>query len=129
MPIVVVIGGPNGAGKTSIAEDVLANTLELQEFVNADTIARGLSGFDPDRAAIAAGRVMLSRLKELAKQRVSFAFESTLSGRVFAPWLSTLKRDGYEVHVIYVSLRSAKLANTRVKARVRLGAGTAYHQK
>lgn len=121
MPIVVVIGGPNGAGKTSIAKEVLAETLELQEFVNADTIARGLSGFDPERAAIAAGRVMLSRLKELAGQRVSFAFESTLSGRAFASWLSTLKQDGYEIHVIYVSLRSPALAISRVKSRVRKG--------
>lgn len=120
-PMIVVIGGPNGAGKTSIAEDVLADTLEIQKFVNADAIARGLSAFDPDRAAIAAGRVMLTRLKELAKQRVSFAFESTLASRTFAPWLAGLKNDGYEVLVLYVSLRSQELALRRVKARVRRG--------
>jgi predicted ABC-type ATPase len=119
--MVVVIGGPNGAGKSTIAEDVLASTLNIQEFVNADTIARGLSGFDPDRAAIAAGRVMLTRLRELANQRTSFAFESTLASRTFAPWLASLKHDGYEVQLFYVALRSPSLALRRVKARVRQG--------
>ncbi|PYR55417.1 MAG: Zeta toxin family protein, partial [Acidobacteria bacterium] len=44
--------------------------LAVNEFVNADVIARGLSAFDPESAAIAAGRVMLTRLHELAAQRV-----------------------------------------------------------
>lgn len=79
-PIVVVIGGPNGAGKTTISEQVLADTLRLHEFVNADMIARGLSAFNAETAAIAAGRVMLTRLRELAGQRTSFAFESTPPG-------------------------------------------------
>lgn len=43
-------------------------------FVNADVIAGGLSAFDPASAAIPAGRVMLARIRELAAQRVNFAF-------------------------------------------------------
>jgi hypothetical protein len=119
--MVVVIGGPNGAGKTTISQEVLAHTIGIQEFVNADVIARGLSGFNPERAAIAAGRVMLTRLRELAGQRGNFAFESTLASRTFAPWLKSLKADGYEVHIIYVSLLSPDLAIRRVRARVRKG--------
>ena len=65
-PGVVVIGGPNGAGKTTISRDFISETLGLAEFVNADFIAKGLSGFEPDRSALAAGRIMLARLRELA---------------------------------------------------------------
>ncbi len=120
-PIVIVIAGPNGAGKTTIAKRVLADTLGLVEFVNADVIAAGLSGFAPDRSALTAGRIMLGRLRELASSRASFAFESTLASRTFAPWLSELCTGGYEFHLVYVYLASPALAVERVEARVRKG--------
>ena len=83
-PSVVILAGPNGAGKSTVAPALLHGTLAVNEFVDADVIARGLSAFDPESVAIAAGRVMLARLRELAGQRVSFAFETTLASRTFA---------------------------------------------
>ncbi|MBM3568847.1 MAG: hypothetical protein FJX46_08835 [Alphaproteobacteria bacterium] len=65
-PQVVIIAGPNGAGKTSAAADLLRDTIGIEAFVNADTIAQGLAGFEPASAAQEAGRVMLRRLAELA---------------------------------------------------------------
>ena len=70
-PNVVILAGPNGAGKSTAAPELLQGALGVNEFVNADVIARGLSPFDPDSAAVGAGRVMLSRLRELAGQRVA----------------------------------------------------------
>ncbi|MCL4741635.1 MAG: hypothetical protein KJZ54_05460 [Phycisphaerales bacterium] len=55
-PSVVILAGPNGAGKTTAAPFVLHEALGIDEFVNADDIARGLSGFAPERAAVAAGQ-------------------------------------------------------------------------
>lgn len=81
-PSVVILAGPNGAGKSTAAPELLQGELSVREFVNADVIARGLSAFDPDGAAIAAGRVMLARLDELAHQRESFAFETTLASPI-----------------------------------------------
>jgi predicted ABC-type ATPase len=95
--------------------------LGVTEFVDADTIARGLSAFSPERVALSAGRVMLTRLKELAAQRVSFAYETTLAGRMFAHWLAELRRSGYRVHVVFLWLPSADLAVERVADRVRMG--------
>lgn len=115
-PHIIVLGGPNGAGKTTIAREVLLGALGITEFVNADTIAAGLSGFSPERAAFAAGRIMLARLRELAASRVSFAFESTLASRTFAPWLAGLS-DVYEISLFYIWLRSPDLAVQRVMAR------------
>lgn len=97
-PIVVVLAGPNGAGKSTTAPALLQGALGVTEFVDADVIAGGLSAFNAEGAAIAAGRVMLARLKTLARQRVSFAFETTLASRSFAPWLAELKATGYAVH-------------------------------
>lgn len=120
-PSVVILAGPNGAGKSTAAPALLHGTLAVNEFVNADVIARGLSAFDPDSAALAAGRVMLARLRELAEQRVSFAFETTLASRSFAPWLRVLGTSGYAVHFFFLWLPSADFAVQRVADRVRAG--------
>jgi predicted ABC-type ATPase len=120
-PSLVILAGPNGAGKSTAAPELLQGELAVNEFVNADVIARGLSAFDPESAAIAAGRVMLARLHELAEQRVSFAFETTLASRSFAPWLRDLRASGYAVHLIFLWLSSPDLAVQRVAYRVRSG--------
>src|SRR5688500_7207563 len=83
-PHVVIIAGPNGAGKSTAAPFLLQGALRVSEFVNADTIARGLSAFEPEAVAIQAGRIMLDRLKQLAGARSDFAFETTLASRSFA---------------------------------------------
>jgi predicted ABC-type ATPase len=120
-PQVLVIGGPNGAGKTTSSRRVFGELLGMSEFVNADVIAAGLSAFDPDSVALTAGRIMLSRLRQLAEARANFAFETTLATRTFAPWIAELRATGYESNVLYVWLRSPSLAIERVRSRVLKG--------
>jgi len=121
MPNIFVIAGPNGAGKSTTARTMLPNFLDCVEFVNADDIARGLSAFRPEGVALLAGRMMLRRLGELARQRVDFAFETTLSSRSFAPWLRQRQTEGFDVHLLYLWLPSPDLAVARVAARVQAG--------
>lgn len=120
-PVVVVIAGPNGAGKSTAAPNLLRDALSLTEFVNADQIAAGLSAYAPHTVAFEAGRIMLKRLRELAASAKSFAFESTLSSRTFAPFLQSCKNAGYEVQIFYVALPTDKLAKERVRLRVQQG--------
>lgn len=54
-PRIVVLCGPNGSGKSTSAERLFRGPLEVEEFVNADTIAKGLSAFSPEQVALAAG--------------------------------------------------------------------------
>jgi len=96
-PLVVVLAGPNGAGKSTSAARLLPEALSVEEFVNADTIAQGLSAYRPEAAAVAAGRVMLERLHFLARERRDFAFETTLAGRGHARWLRELRASRYRV--------------------------------
>jgi predicted ABC-type ATPase/uncharacterized protein YuzE len=117
-PHIILICGPNGAGKSTTAPDILKGALGVDEFVNADTIAQGISAFKPEKAAIKAGRIMLTRLRELAKENLSFAFETTLSSRSFAPWIKDLKQNGYRVSVLFFWLESTQLAINRVAERV-----------
>ena len=120
-PQVIVIAGPNGAGKTTLTPFLLRDTLGVLEYVNADPIALGLSGFDPGSMAFEAGRVMLKRLHELGEERRTFAFESTLAGRSYAQWIERLRSDGHKFHLTFLWLRRPDLAVQRVQERVRVG--------
>src|ERR1700675_4486503 len=100
-PSIVVVAGPNGAGKSTLAPFLLRDALAVSEFVNADRIAQGLSAFAPESVAIRAGRMMLNRLDELARRRATFAFETTLASRSFAPWLRVRRSEGYDVFVVF----------------------------
>lgn len=91
MPNLYLIGGCNGAGKTTITLKLLPGYLVCYEFVNADSIAAGLSPFRPESVALQAGRLMLGRLHLLADSGVDFAFESTLASRTFTPFLEKCK--------------------------------------
>jgi len=120
-PQVIVIAGPNGAGKSTLAPFMLRDAYGVAEFVNADTIARGLSAFNPEGVAFEAGRVMLNRLRDLAEQRATFAFETTLSSRTYARWISNLRQRGYIFNIMFLWLNSPELAVQRVGERVRMG--------
>lgn len=122
LPQLVILAGPNGAGKSTTAPYLLKGALGVTEFVNADTIAQGLSAFEPEKAAIQAGRAMLQRLDFLAGKKIDFAFESTLASRTHAirvkRWKASL---GYRSHLVFLWLKSPDLAVQRVAERVRLG--------
>jgi predicted ABC-type ATPase len=120
-PRILMIAGPNGAGKTTVTPRILKKAYDIAEWVNADVIAQGLSGLQPEAAAWQAGRVMIDRLRELAKRRASFAFETTLAGRSYAQWMEPLLETGYEFHLYYVTVRSADICVSRVAHRVRAG--------
>ncbi len=74
-----MIGGPNGAGKTTSAFSMMPELIHCEEYVNADAIAASLSPFKPESISVKAGKLMLARIYELAKQNVSFAFETTMA--------------------------------------------------
>ncbi|MCL1463909.1 AAA family ATPase [Argonema galeatum] len=121
MPNLIVIAGPNGAGKSTVAPALLQETLRVNEFVNADAIAQGLSAFAPEKVALQAGRIMLERIQKLASQRDNFAFETTLATRSFAPWIANLRQTDYLFYLIFIWLPSADMALARVQERVRQG--------
>ena len=118
---VIVIAGPNGAGKSTFAREFLPNEGDCPVFVNADLIAAGLSPFAPEKAAIRAGRLMLEELHRHAAAGESFAFETTLSGRGYAPLIQTWQAAGYRVHLVFLRLPTVDMAVERVAARVAQG--------
>lgn len=118
---VVIIAGPNGAGKTTFAKEFLPNEAECPVFINADLIASGLSPFNPEIAAIKAGRLMLEAMREHVANGDSFAFETTLSGRGYVKLIREWRREKYQVKLIFLSLANPDEAIARVAARVAQG--------
>jgi predicted ABC-type ATPase len=116
-----VIAGCNGAGKTTASYTILPEILDCKEFVNADEIARGISPFQPEKAGIEAGRLMLKRIKKLLDSGENFAFETTLSTRSYVQFIDKAKEMDYQVTCLFFWLKSEELAISRVKTRVKEG--------
>ena len=120
-PQVYIIAGPNGSGKTTFATEFLPNYAECRTFINADTIARGLSGFSPDAVALKAGRILLEQIDAYAARRIDFAFETTLSGTHYLSRLRDLKGKGYLVHLFFLWIPDVRLSLERIAGRVKMG--------
>ena len=121
MPHLIIIAGSNGAGKSTAAPALLKDALHVDNFVNADVIAQGLCAYQPEKAAIQAGRIMLDRIHTLAEEKVNFAFETTLASRTFAMLIPKLQKQGYQFHLIFLWLKNVELAIFRVNERVKSG--------
>ncbi len=123
-PNVIILAGPNGAGKSTISQQLFGDKTDRPHYVNADTIARGLSAFRSEELALEAGRIMLDYLKKLGQHKATFAFETTLATKSFAPWIKELKKDGYIFRLFYLWLPVPEMAVQRVQDRV---AGGGHH--
>lgn len=115
-----MIAGPNGAGKTTTAMPFITNEM-IDEFINADEIARGLSPLHPEKMSLAASKLLLKRLKELLEAKKNFAFETTGAGTNYIKHLQHAQKFGYEIHLLFLWLPSPELAVERVANRVQQG--------
>lgn len=121
MPRLYIISGCNGAGKTTASFTILPEIFNCHEFVNADIIAKGLSPFAPEKAAIGAGRILIQRVNELLEAGKDFAIETTLATRTHAKMIAQAQERGYIVTIIYFWLNMPSLAVERVRLRVQSG--------
>jgi predicted ABC-type ATPase len=118
---IVLIGGPNGSGKTTTARVLLPEFFKLHPFLNADEIARTISPQDVESAAFAAGRQMIEKMRALVREGLSFAFETTCSGRSYLPMLSDCRSSGWRISLYYFWLPSPENSIARVAQRVSQG--------
>lgn len=108
------VAGPNGAGKSTYAPNLSA---AIEEIVGPDAIAEQLSPTSLETAALSAGRAAIRRIRNLLKERRSFAVETTLSGRFHLQLARSAKSQGWNVGILYIGLRNPELAIERVRQR------------
>jgi len=121
MPGLYIIAGCNGAGKTTASITILPEILKCKEFVNADSIAAGLSPFNVESVAFEAGRIMLQRIPRLMEDKEDLAFETTLSTRSYVSLIQKARKNGYKITLLYFWLKSPEIAKQRVAKRVSQG--------
>ncbi|NQW44997.1 MAG: zeta toxin family protein [Deltaproteobacteria bacterium] len=119
--LIEIVAGPNGSGKTTFARIYFKFRNGASRFINADTIAAGLSGGNEAQAAFHAGRVMLKAIEDALKNDESFAFESTLSGKTWWPILNRAIKQGYSIKIYFVYLNKPTLNLQRIRQRVKEG--------
>lgn len=68
-----------------------------------------------------AGRIMLDQIHEHVRKGDSFAFETTLSGRIYLQLIPRWQAQGYTVKLFFLRLPSAEMAVARVHQRVAAG--------
>jgi predicted ABC-type ATPase len=120
-PNCYIVAGPNGAGKTTFATEFLPLYANCRNFINPDLLARAFSPFDPDAGMLRAGPAVLERIAEFTQARSDFAFETTLSGRTYAPLLRNVTQAGFRLHMFYLWIPSPELALLRIRDRVESG--------
>jgi predicted ABC-type ATPase len=72
-------------------------------------------------AAFAPARMVIEEIDRTATARWDFGFETTFSGLSHARRIQAWKRAGYRIEMVYLKLRSSRLALRRIAARVRQG--------
>ena len=122
-PSIYVLAGANGAGKSSIGGALFRQY--GADYFNPDEAASqilsanpGVTWSEANSAAWHEGKRLLQRA---LRERLNFAFETTLGGRTITALLATAIQKKFEVYVWYVSLRDPELHIERVRSRVARG--------
>ncbi|MBC8493176.1 MAG: zeta toxin family protein [Candidatus Thioglobus sp.] len=116
-PTFTIIAGVNGSGKTTFALDYIKDRV----FINADLIATGLSPNNPDLSQFVAGKLMLKKINECIESRENFAIETTLASKNYLKVIDKLKKDNWNIEMLYLYLPSVELSIQRVAERVKNG--------
>jgi predicted ABC-type ATPase len=121
MPNVVILAGPNGAGKSTVAEHVLRDLPPGTTFINDEILARDSDGSEIRPMSVPAWQRKLRLLQALVARQENTAFETTLAGYDFAPWLRELFMQGYRVELVYVWVSDVETCARRVRQRAQAG--------
>jgi predicted ABC-type ATPase len=120
-PWLIVLAGPNGAGKSTFF-DVFLRSRGFR-FVNADLIARALSGEDRADVAYRAAELADIERRALVVRGDTFVMETVFSDPAGARlgFLRDARARGYRVAFVYIGLASVALSQARVIQRVAQG--------
>lgn len=109
----LIFAGANGSGKTTLANTVIEPSMH---FINADSIK--------DRKKLSyinAGKVTLNAVDQYILKRMSFSFETTMSGKGLLKRLERLKAQGFTIIVFYIFAYPIALLNERIEERIKKG--------
>jgi len=126
-----VLAGTNGAGKSSVAGAMFRQA--GGDYFNPDEATARILAANPGITTAEANSVAWNegrRLLERAiRERLDFAFETTLGGHTITALLQDALAAGIELRIWFVGLSSPELHIARVRARVARGGHDIPEQK
>ena len=117
MPTLTLIAGPNGSGKSTLTQSL--DFAGRDRLLDPDAIARRINPSNPYLAAIAAGREVLEKTAEYLSQGLTFAVETTLSGRGKPELIRKAKALGYQINLVFMGLDTPERCISRVRIELR----------
>lgn len=115
-----MIAGPNGSGKSTLKAKLEAAGVDFGDYLNADDIARTLSG-DPVEVGKQAQAIVRERRDRALADRRDYSWETVMSHPSHVEHLRAAREAGYEVRLLYVATEDP--ANNIVRVTERVGAG------
>ena len=115
MAVYTLIAGVNGVGKSSFAGLLLSQNNDLGIFIDTDKKSAALGG------ELQGGRWAVRQIRDCLEKGISFAQETTLSGRQPLQTILRAHEQGYAIHLHYIGLDSLEDSLERIANRVRRG--------
>jgi len=119
-----IIAGPNGAGKSTFTNDLLVSAPGLKK-LNADERTLALRAANPTASLrdlnLQAAQQIDAEVATAIDAGESFLVETVLSSDKYRNDVTTAKRKGFKIALVYVSLHPPELSPDRVATRVAKG--------
>jgi predicted ABC-type ATPase len=124
-PIFLIIAGPNGSGKSSAYKDAEVEAVGRTVWIiNPDILTARIlkiEGLGQNEANLEAVKRIESWLDASIQAHQSVGVETVLSTDKYRRLVTAAKRHRFEIHLIYVLLKTPQLNIERVKLRVQKG--------
>ena len=112
-PTLIIVGGVHGAGKSTLCRE-LKEKLDWPYVTNQTVISD-----NPElQTRQQIHRRVLENVRNHLEEKRSFIFEHVMSGHFIDKLLSISATAGFQAHLIFIDLDSAKIALQRVNQRV-----------
>jgi predicted ABC-type ATPase len=120
MKAIFIFAGPNGSGKSTVVDDFISSKRCPENYICPDNFV-ATEDKDKREPYVAAMQMAEAiRYQEVALGH-SFSFETVLSNAEKINFIRYAKRQGYEIHTIFITTRSPEINIARVKERVKQG--------
>ena len=105
--------------KTTLTSDI--KFFHEIPLLDPDAVGKTLQSTMPDTFTIEAARQVLSSAKEHIQNRLSFALETTLSGKGYLQMMLDARKQGFEIVLVYIGTENVEINLARIRNRVLAG--------